>query len=181
MGDVGIVLPTALLHLFDETLATLRVGVATVHETMHEHLVFEAVFLAYLDEFEEMVQRRMHATRRGESHQVEFLAFLLGIAVGCHHLFVLQNGTVFAGAVDLHEILIHHSAGTDIEVAHLRVAHLAVWQADIFARSAQLRMSRNCCQIIQKRCRRTVYHVTLAMLADSPSVENHQKSFFCHN
>ena len=61
----------------------------------------------------------MHTTVRGEAHEVEVLAVLLGVAVGSHNLLVLEDAVVGTGAVDLHEVLVYYAAGTDVEVPHL--------------------------------------------------------------
>ena len=49
------VLIAAFLYILDKSLAALRVGVASVHEAVYEHLV-KTIFLAYLDELEEVVE-----------------------------------------------------------------------------------------------------------------------------
>ena len=47
----------------DESLAALRVGVTTVHEAVNISLVGDAVFACDVNEFEEVVERRVHTTR----------------------------------------------------------------------------------------------------------------------
>ena len=84
----------------------------------------------------------MHTAVRGQAHQVQLLIVLLGIAVGSLHLRILHDRTVFAGAVDLYQILIHDASGTDIEVTYLRVTHLTVGQTDILTRGLELRVGR---------------------------------------
>ena len=116
----------------------------------------------------------MHATVGAEAHEVQLLARLLGVGIGSLHLRVLHNRIVLAGAVDLHKVLIDNATGTDVQVTHLRVAHLSVGQTHVFARSLQLRVSRNGRQIIKIRSRRIIDHVAPSVLSDSPSVENHQ-------
>ena len=80
----------------------------------------------------------MYATVRAEPHQVQLLVVLLSVGVGSLHLRVLHDGAVLAGAVDLHEVLIDDAAGTDIEMSHLRVAHLTVGQTDVLTAGLQL-------------------------------------------
>ena len=62
----------------------------------------------------------MNATIRGEAHEVEVLAILLGIAIGCYDLLVLHDAVIGTSAVNLHEVLVYHTAGTDVEVTYLR-------------------------------------------------------------
>ena len=116
----------------------------------------------------------MNASVGAESHEVELLARLAGILVSLLHLCVLHDRAVLAGAVDFHEVLIHDASGTDVEVSHLRVAHLSVGQAHVFAAGVELRVCRDSREIVKIRCRSVVDDVTLAVFADSPSVENHQ-------
>ena len=69
------------LQLLDEALSALRVGVTPVHEAMHVSML-DAVSLGNAAQREQMVQRRVHATGRGQSHQMHALTVLLGIFVG---------------------------------------------------------------------------------------------------
>ena len=52
-----------LYEVGDESLAALRVGVTTVHEAVNISLVGDAVFACDVNEFEEVVERRVHTTR----------------------------------------------------------------------------------------------------------------------
>jgi len=105
---------------------------------------------------------------------VELLARLLGIAVCSNDSLVLENVATLAGLVDLHQILIYHASGTDVEMSHLGVAHLPVGQSDILAAGVQLCVCACRVEIIEVRRRRVEDYVTLTMLAISPSVEDHQ-------
>ena len=64
---------------------------------------------------------------------MELLAVLLGIRIGADDAFVLEDRTVLACAVDLHEVLVDNATGADVEVSHLRVAHLSVGQTYVLA------------------------------------------------
>ena len=55
-GNSGIVLLTLLLHLLNESLTALGIGVTTIHETVYESLVLQSVVLAYLNQLKQMVQ-----------------------------------------------------------------------------------------------------------------------------
>ena len=68
----------------------------------------------------------MHTTIGSQSHEVQFLALLLGIAVGSLHLWIFQYRPILAGTINLHEVLIDNTSGTDVEVSNLRVTHLAI-------------------------------------------------------
>ena len=51
-------------HFLNEAFAAARVGVASVHEAVHVGVV-NAVFLGYVDEFEQVLQFGVHAAVRG--------------------------------------------------------------------------------------------------------------------
>ena len=96
-------------------------------------------------------------------------------------LGIPQDRVVTAGAVDLHEVLIDHAAGADIEVTDLRIAHLTVGQADVLAVGAQLGMGiffghgRNVGGMDSRN------DVRLVVTAVAPAVENHKKNLVVHN
>ena len=86
---------------------------------MNEGLVLQSISLAHLYQFEEMIERRVHTTIRGKSHEVELLIVLLGIGIGSLHLRIVFNGAILAGTVDFHQVLINNATSTDIEMPHL--------------------------------------------------------------
>ena len=172
-GDMSGGLVAVLLQLCDEAFAALRVGVASIHEAMYEG-VAHSVFLGDIDEFEEVLQRRVHATIGGKPHQVDALSVVPCIFVGAHNLRILHDGVVAACAVDFHEVLIDDTSGTDIEVSHLRVSHLSVRQSDVLARCLELRVGICAVEIIHVRSRFLIDDVALTFVSDSPSVENHE-------
>ena len=113
------------------------------------------------------------AARRGEPHDVEVLARLLGVLEGRHYLGVLEDAAVLDGAVDLDEVLIYDAAGADVQVAHLRVAHLSVGQTNILAASQQLGVGIVGVEIIELGRGGVVDHVGLVVLADAPAIQYH--------
>ena len=162
-----------LFEVGDEPLAAVRVGVAAVHEAVHEG-IFEAVGRRDVAQLEKVLERRVHAAVRHEAHEMHVHAVLFGMFERCLDLGVLQDRIVAAGAVDLHQILVDHAAGADIEVPDLRVAHLAVGQADVLAVGAQLGMG------IFRRHGRDIFgmdgrnDIGLVVAAVAPAVEDHQ-------
>ena len=137
-GDMGIILLAAGRNLLDESLTTFGVCVTTIHVAVYEQLVLQTVCLTNLNEFEEVVEAGVNTTVRGKTHQVQFLVVFLSVSIGGLHLRVLHDGTVFAGTVDLYQVLIHDASRTDIEVAHFRVSHLTVGQSYVFSTGHQL-------------------------------------------
>ena len=162
-----------LFEVGDEALAAARVGVAAVHEAVHER-IFDLIFGGDVAEFEKMLQRRVHAAVRHEAHEMHVHAVFLGVFERGFHLRVLHDRVVAAGAVDLHEVLINDAAGADIEVSHLRIAHLSVGQADVLAVGAQFGMGvffghgRNVFGMHGRN------DVRLIVTAVSPAVEDHK-------
>ncbi len=181
VGDVGIAgLGTLLGELLYETLAALGVGVTTVHETV-DVCVVHAILLADLHQFEQVVQAGVYTAVGGQAHQMHVLARLHGILVCVHNLLVLHDGAVGTGAVDLHQVLIHDASRTDVQVTHLGVAHLSVWQTYVLSTGQELAAWVIAPQAVHIRCGSVVDHVTLSLVTDPPSVEDHQKCFLCHS
>ena len=69
-GDGSIIVSTYLRYLLNETFTRVRVGIATVHIAVYEHLVLQTVGLANLDELEQMVEAGVNTTVGAKSHQV---------------------------------------------------------------------------------------------------------------
>ena len=69
---------------------------------------------------------------------MQLLIVLLGIAIGGLHLRILNDATVLAGAVNLHQVLIDDASCTDIQVTNLRVTHLSVGQTYVLTAGLQL-------------------------------------------
>ena len=161
------------LQRFDKTLATARIGIASVHEAMHESLI-HAVMLRYVAKLKEMVQRTVNPAVRDEAHEMHLLAVLFRIRKCLDDFGILQNRVVAAGAVDFHEVLIDDAPGTDIEVTHFGIAHLSLGQADVFAVGAQL------CGRIRRFQRVDIlgmsreHDIVVTVIAFAPAVQNHQ-------
>ena len=137
-GNGCIIVGTNLTYLLNETLTRVGVGITAVHVAVYEQLVLQAICLTNLDELEKMIEAGVNTTIRGKTHQVQFLVVLLGVGIGSLHLRVLHDGAVFAGAVDLYQVLIYDATGTDIEVTYFRVSHLTVGQTHVFTTGHQL-------------------------------------------
>ena len=68
------------LNVGNEALAGVGVGISAIHEAV-DVAVEDVVLLGYVQEFQQVVQRRVDATCRCQAHQVQFLAAGLGVAV----------------------------------------------------------------------------------------------------
>ena len=125
-------------ELVNKADTRLRVGIATVHEAVHKGASVQTVLLGNRGQVEEVLKGRVHTAVGSQAHDVQFLTRLFGSSEGAYYLGILFDRAVFAGTVNLHKVLIYHSAGTDIQVPHLRVAHLSVRQSYILAAGLQL-------------------------------------------
>ena len=140
-------LRTILGQLFDKSFAAFRVGVAPIHKAMHE-CVLKPVRMGNVKQLIKMVERTVYTAVRGQSEQVKIFTRRTRIFVGADDFRIFQDAVIAASLVDLHEVLIHYASGTDIEVSHFGVSHLAVGQPHIFARSLKLRIRIRFQQVI---------------------------------
>ena len=96
--------------------------------------VFDAGLVGGLGEGDEVVLVGVDAAIGDEAEEVEPLAFghfeCLG-EVGDIGELVFLDAEIDAG-----EVLVDDAAGSEVEVADLGVAHLAVWEADVEPRGA---------------------------------------------
>ena len=77
--------------------------------------------------------------------------------------------------VNLHKVLIDYASSTNIKVSCLRVSHLSVGKPHVLTRSLQLGVRIIGCQIVDVWRGGVINNVTLALIADAPSVENDQE------
>ena len=164
-----------VLQLLDKALTAARIGITTVHKAVNKG-VLDTVLLRDVAQSEEVVERRVNATVRYQTHKVNIHAISLSILERCNDLLVLHNRTIGCRAVDLHQILINDATCTNIEVTHLRVTHLTVGQTNVLAIGTQLSVrillghSRDIGRIDR------VDHIALSFVADTPTIEDHQQN-----
>ena len=84
------------------------------------------------------------------------------------------------GDVDLHEVLVHHAARTEVEVTYLRVTHLALRKTYCFAACLECAHRVLLAEALDVWCSLSVDDVRLILSALAPSVEDHQKYFLVH-
>jgi hypothetical protein len=65
---------------------------------------------------------------------------------------ILEEGAVLDRVLDAREVLLHHRAGAEVEVADLAVAHLALGQPDGAPAGGQLRVAVALPQLVEHRC-----------------------------
>ena len=116
--------------------AGLRVNVAAIHEGVDANGL-DTVLGSHLDQSLDVVHVGVNAARAHKAHKVKGLALGLDIVHSLDENLVLGDGAVLDGIVDARKLLEHDAAGTDVEVTHLGVAHLAVGKAHVLARSTE--------------------------------------------
>jgi hypothetical protein len=113
----------------------LRRGVASVGPGMHQDLDPRGGGGA--GERDRVVLVAVHAARREQPHQVQPPARGLQLAEQRRQGRHAGNRAVLTRRVDPDQILHHHPPGADVEVPHLRIAHLPLGQPHVTARGAQ--------------------------------------------
>ncbi len=110
-------------------------GVAPIGEGMHLHL--DACRRQDVRQRHGMVAMRVHAARRHQAHQVAHPARRPQRVDQPGHRRPPRQAAIGDRTPDARQLLHHHPARADVEVADLGIAHLAVRQPDILATGAQ--------------------------------------------
>src|SRR5262249_59754390 len=84
--------------------------------------------------------------------------------------------------VDAGQILQHETAGADVEMSDLGIAHLPRWQADVLARRMQEAVRAGRPQVVEARSPRLADGVIGRLLAPAPTVEydQHHRTALLH-
>ena len=151
----------------------MGVGVTAVHEAVHIDLV-EAFLLRHSEELVEVVEAGVHAAMGAEAHEMELSAAVFHIIVCRAYLLIVEELVVAAGHIDLHEVLIYDSTGAEIHVADLRVAHLAVGQADVLATGLEVGHGVFRAETVDEGGALRVDCIRMVVASFSPAVQNHQ-------
>src|SRR5262249_61447807 len=77
--------------------------------------------------------------------------------------------------VDARQILQHETAGADVEMSDLGIAHLPRWQADVLARRMQESVRAGRRQVVEVRSPRLTDGVIGRLLWPAPTVECDQR------
>ena len=114
----------------------LRIDVAAIHKGVNANGL-DPMLGSHLDQSLDVVHVGVNAARAHKAHKVKGLTLGLDIVHSLDENLVLGDGAILDGVVDARKFLEDDAAGTDVEVAHLGVAHLAVGKAHVLARSAE--------------------------------------------
>ncbi len=101
------------LHLRYEACAALRIGVSSVHEAVKIYLV-QSVFFRYVAKGKQMVQAGVHAACRCQTHEMHGFTVVACVGKCRYDLFVLHYGLIGYGAVNLYQVLVNDTSGTDV-------------------------------------------------------------------
>ena len=115
----------------------LRGRVAAVHEAVEAYLA-QTVAARQLEQREHMVNVRVDAAVRQQTEDMQGGTEPLALVDGAHQSRVLEEIAVLNRLGDAGQFLIYDAARTDVGVAYLGVAHLAVRQTDIKAGCADI-------------------------------------------
>ena len=121
-----------------------------------------------------MILVRMNAAGRDQPNQMasaaaRFELFDQGDERGRTLDFAAGNGFV-----DARQVLDHHAAGADIEMADFGIAHLAVRQADVLARSVENSVRTALPEAAEIRCLSLANGVIARVVAPAPAIQNDQ-------
>jgi hypothetical protein len=115
-----------------------------------------------------------------QPHEVQ--RFVLGFAVvhRSQPTGVFGQRTVLCGQRNFDQILVDHSAGSQIGVAHLRITHLAFWQSNGQAARFQLGLGVVSDQAIHEGRVGQINRRYGLVFCDAPAVQNHQYRLAFH-
>ncbi len=130
----------------------------------------------------------------GHGHEVVLVAVYAAVGQQAHEVHGLAGGDGFIdGRADgrvleelavadrfghAGEVLIDHSSGAEVHVADFRVAHLAVRQAHIHARTGDQAVGQGGGQAVQHRLVGRVHGVVVVAFTVSEAIENYQDQRF---
>jgi hypothetical protein len=115
----------------------LGVSVAAVTEEVDVDLG-HANLLGHLEQSEQVVDVRVNTTVRDETEQVETAVALLCMGEALDNVVDLVELALLDSLVDAHNVLPHDSAGANVQVANLAVAHQALGKTDGERRGLEL-------------------------------------------
>jgi hypothetical protein len=115
----------------------LGVSVATITEEVDVDLG-HANLLGHLEKSEKVVDVRVHTTVRHETQQMKTTVALLCVGEALDNVVDLVELALLDRLVDAHDILPHDSAGTNVQVTDLTVAHQTLGKTDGERRGLEL-------------------------------------------
>ena len=157
-----------------------RRRVAAVGEGMHDSR--HTCLREHLRQRRRVILMRMHAARRDQAHQVAGAAGLPQALDQADQGRGLLDLAVGDGLADARQVLHHDTAGADVEMSDLGVAHLPLRQADIPARREEEGVGAGVPQTVEGGGARLAHGVVGRVLPPAPAVQDHQhhRTTFLH-
>ena len=121
-----------------------------------------------------MILMRMHAARRDQAEQMAGAAARFELLDEIDERRRARDLAAGDRGADARQILHHHAAGADIEMADFGIAHLAVGQADVLAGGVQKAVRQALPQPVEGRRLGLADGVVRRVLAPAPAVQNDQ-------
>jgi hypothetical protein len=125
-------------------------GIASIGEGVDED-VLHARLVRRFGQCDEVIDMAVHAAVADESQEMQPPPRLPGTGEGVPHDGIVIQRALGECLGNAGQILINDASGAEIEVAHFRIAHLALGQADIQAAGAQAAMRVSRQEMIVKR------------------------------
>ncbi len=106
---------------------------------MHRH-IRHALPSGQFQHREDVLLVAVHPTRRQQAEHMQGTVLRLGRRAGRQQLRIGEEAAIADGRVDPGQVLVDDAAGAQVHVAHFRVAHLPIRQADMAAFGMDQRM-----------------------------------------
>ena len=139
---------------------------------------FHAHFLGHGQETQQMIDMAVDAPITEESQEMELFSSIPGFFHGFHQDRILFQAAVFHGPADPGQALVDDPAGTDGQVSHFRIAHLAFRKPHRFPGTPELAVGIPVEVIVQMRSPGPGHRIGGAGRCDPPAVQDHQHHRF---
>ena len=151
----------------------LRRRVAAVHEAVEANLA-QTIAACQLEQRKHVVNVGMHTAVRQQTENVQGGIEPLALVNSAHQSRILEEIAVLNGLGDAGQLLIYNTACTDVGVANLGVAHLAVRQTNVQTGCTDIGERVLCENLIEIRLFSSLDGVALGLLAVAEAVHDNQ-------
>ena len=151
----------------------LRRRVAAVHEAVEANLA-QTIAACQLEQRKHVVNVGMHTAVRQQTENVQGGIKPLALVDRAHQSRILEEIAVLDGLGDAGQLLIYNAACTDVGVANLGVAHLAVRQTNVQTGCTDIGERVLCENLIEIRLFSSLNGVALGLLAVAEAVHDDQ-------
>jgi len=152
-------------------------GIATIEEGVQVDL-FCAALVSQLGHCDQVILMAVNTAIRQQTQDVHGLACTHCLVDSGADGRVLKELAITDRLGDAGEILIHHAAGTQVHVADLGVAHLAVRQTDIHARTRDQAVRHARAKTIQHRFLGRINGVVFVTFTVTEAIQDDQDQRF---